>query len=196
MTNEPQQPPCEPNVVIQKGYLRIDSNNQIPFGLLTDSGQGVVFQADGKSFFRTGTTSNEILGQKIQFGSNIPAKFIHAENGNIVLNAPHGTVEINAANIKLTSTNPSGGQITIDSTGKIQITSPSTTVQGENITVAASQQASIAGGSTGINGEISTNVTTSTDTAKASFFGQILSNIRRFSNFFQSKCGTPTNTGQ
>lgn len=188
-TPQPQQPPCEPSVVIQKGCMRIDSNNNVPCSILTDSGQGIVFKSDGTCYFRTGTTSTEVVGQDIQFGNNIPAKFIHAENGNIVLSAPKGTVEIVAANIKLVSTNPLGGQIVIDSTGTIQITSPSTKVQGENFNVAMTQGASIGGGKMETNGVIANNQTTATDEVKASFFGQILSGIRRFSNFFNSLCG-------
>lgn len=188
-TTQPQQRPCEPSVVIQKGYCRFDSNPEVPFSIITDNHQGIVFNRDGQSFFRTGTNSTEVVGQNIKFGSDEPAKIIRAENGNIVLSAPKGTVEIIAANIKLVSSNPLGGQIILDSTGIIQVTAPSTNVQGDNFSVAAAQGASIGGGTVATNGVIANDQTTATDEAKASFFGQILAGIKRFSNFFTSICG-------
>lgn len=177
--------------ILQKHKFRIDSNEDILYGMLMDNNCGIFWDAEGNSRFTTDKTSLEVVGKKIKIGPNerIPAKWINAKNGDIVLDAENGNIVLRAANIQIVSNDPLGGAVTISSTKNVRIDSPITNVQGENFCVAAVMEASVTGGSLSNHGEYNNESTTGTDIIKASWYGKVLTAIKKFQKFFDSICG-------
>jgi hypothetical protein len=177
--------------VLQKHKFRIDSglkvkNEVVIFGLTLDNQQGISFLESGNSLFTVDKTSTEVVGRKLKgFSGNI-AKIIQAKNGNIVLDAEHGDIILKGANIRITSVDGLGGEVTISSSGIVQINTPTLKAQTTNTTIAAANQLNTAGGSLGTHGEMIVETCTATDFQNASFFGKILSTIKNFQNFFKS----------
>ena len=178
-------------VILQKHQFRIDSDygDNTAFGLTTDYQQGFKFRVDG-SCHLLAKWSSEVVGNNLPTNPNACniAKSIRAENGDIVLNAINGDITLIGKNIRIIATDALGGQIVLDSTKIIQLTSPITNVQGDNIAMAASGELAMAGGTASMSSQISTELTQGTDEVKASFFGKILSGIRKFTKFFSSLC--------
>jgi hypothetical protein len=178
------------NFVLQKHRFRIDSNSDILFSLLNEDNTGISFFRNGDSLFITNNTSTEVVGLKVPPNSDIPAKIIHAVNGDIVLDAKQGDIVLRGMNIRIEGVDGSGGEITINSSKTIQMDAPNVKVQSQgNITMSAASSFSAAGGSNMIHGEITNEQTTGTDFLQSSFFGKILSAIKRFKDFFNSICG-------
>jgi hypothetical protein len=179
--------------VLQKHKFRIDSGlnvkgEKVIFGLTLDNQQGITFLESGDSRFTVDKTSTETVGRKIAGYSHIPAKIIKAKNGDIVLDADHGDIILKGANIRIIANDGLGGEITINSSGIIQIDAATLKAQTTNSTIAATNQLNIAGGSLGNHGEIIVESSTASDFVNASFFGKILSTIKKFENFFKTNC--------
>lgn len=175
--------------VLQKHKFRIDSSTDIHFGLITDAGSGIMFTKNGASLFTTDLTSTEVVGLNVEPGQKIPAKIIRAMNGDIVLDAEDGNIILRGNNVQIHAVDALGGQIIIDSSKIIQMNSPIANYQGDKFNVAATNSIDLGGGSAAVHGEYSQENTTGTDEIKASFFGKILSAIKKFKNFFNSICG-------
>lgn len=175
--------------VQQKANFRIDSNSKYDFSVIGDNGGGIRIGSNGNLEVLTYKTSMEVVGKDAEFKAKEPSKIIRAVHGDIVLDAESGDIVLKANNIIIESNDALGGQLIIKSNKSVQILSPSLKAQGENITLAASMSASIAGGSLEGTSQIGTDISTSTDVTKASFFGRILSSLKRFTEFFSSICG-------
>ncbi len=177
----------------QKHKFRIDSSDKekIDFSVLTDAGAGLTFESNGNTNFYTNNESREIVGRKIQkpSGACIPAKLIQAKGGDIVLEAEQGDIYLRGRNIFIVATDALGGEVVIDSNKIIQMNAPVVNTQAENVTTVASGTLNLGAGAITKNGEIINEDTTGTDEVKASFFGKILSGLKKFKEFFNSKCG-------
>lgn len=177
------------NFILQKHKFRIDSDKDFYFALTTDGHDGIRFNSEGKATLTCSSTFHEVLGRKIKPFSRVPAKVIDAENGDIILVARNGTIHLQAANIRINGVDALDGEITLNASRIVQISSPTINGQGDNVTFAASNSFSSAGGTNEQYSEVGTEQSTGTDFFKASFFGKILSAIKRFKTFFESKCG-------
>jgi len=178
----------------QKHKFRIDSSDKekIDFSVLTDAGAGLTFESNGNTNFYTNNESREIVGRKIQKPSSdtcIPAKFIQAKGGDIVLEAEQGDIYLRGRNIFIVATDALGGEVVIDSNKIIQMNAPVVNTQADTATIAASATVNVTGGATISNGQIINENSTATDEIKASFFGKILAGLKKFKEFFNSKCG-------
>jgi hypothetical protein len=177
----------------QKHKFRIDSSDKekIDFSVLTDAGAGLTFESNGNTNFYTNNESREIVGRKIQKppGTCIPAKLIQAKGGDIFLEAEQGDIYLRGRNIFIVAKDALGGEVVIDSNKIIQMNAPVVNTQAENVTTVASGTLNLGAGAITKNGEIINEDTTGTDEIKASFFGKILSGLKKFKKFFNSKCG-------
>jgi hypothetical protein len=177
------------NFVLQKHLFRIDSDSELHFSILTDNNCGIIFGSNGNSLFTTDGTSTEVVGRTIAPNSDIASKRICAINGDIVLDAKNGDIVLKGMNIRIEGVDGMGGEVTINSSKIVQITSPISNIQGDKFTVATTNSASIAGGYVETHGENSNENSTGTDFLQSSFFGKILSAIKKFKKFFESICG-------
>ena len=178
------------NFVLQKHKFRIDSSSDLPFSLITDDNSGIIFTSEGNSFFTTDNTSTEVVGKNIPPDSDIPAKIIRAINGDIVLDANQGDIVLRGLNIRIESIDGLGGEITMNSSKTIQMNAPNMKLQSEGkVSITAANSLSVVGGSKESHGEITNEHTTGTDLLQSSFFGGILSALKKFKEFFSSLCG-------
>jgi hypothetical protein len=177
------------NFVLQKHKWRIDSDEDLQFSLITNSNCGIMFVSNGNSLFTTDATSTEVVGRIVEPNSNIPAKIIRAINGDIVLLAEQGDIVLKGRNIRIEGVDGLGGEVTINSSKIVQISAPIVNAQSDKCTITGTISASVVGGSTETHGVIANDHSTGTDILQASFFGQILSAIKRFKDFFNSICG-------
>ena len=178
------------NFILQKHKWRIDSNSNILFSLITENDTGFIFASNGNSLFTTDRTSTEVVGRDIPANSDIPAKIIHALNGDIVLDAKQGDIVLRGMNIRIEGVDGLGGEVTINSSKTVQIGAPNVKVQSNgSITMTAASTISTAAGSNEKHGEIANVETNGTDAIQHSCFGQILAAIKRFKDFFSSICG-------
>lgn len=178
------------NFVLQKHKWRLDSDRDKLFSLLTEDNTGIQFFRNGDSLFITDKTSTEVVGKNIPPNSDIPAKIIHAVNGDIVLDAKQGDIVLRGLNIRIEGIDGLGGEVTINSSKTVQIGAPNVKVQSDgNVNMTAASSFSAAGGSLMSHGEYTNETTAGTDILQASFFGKILSAIKRFKDFFNSICG-------
>ena len=175
---------------LQKHKWRIDSDSDILFSMVNDQNTGIKFYNNGDSMFLTNKTSSEVVGFKIPPNSDIPAKIICALNGDIVLDAKQGDIVLRGMNIRIEGIDGLGGEVTINSSKTIQFGAPNVKVQSDgNVIMTAASTISTAAGTNEKHGEIANEDTTGTDLLQASFFGKILTAIKKFKTFFESKCG-------
>ena len=118
--------------------FRITSGIKIPdgdlkgkytdFAVMTDEIQGIAFYKDGLQKLVTNGTSYETVGMKVDEGDF--AKIISAPNGNILIEAKSGDIEIRARNIRLHATNDPDGEMTIKATKHIYTKAPIIDIDG------------------------------------------------------------------
>lgn len=95
----------------------------------------ISLDATGEKHRQHGTICRSMGSFQVLAADNVPDEqpgiFLHSENGDIVLNAPHGRVRILAKNIDLITTGGDGrnGVITIDGNEKVIIKSPTIDVR-------------------------------------------------------------------
>jgi hypothetical protein len=176
------------NFILQKHKFRIDSNDDVTFSLLTDDVTGIKFKKNGDLDVTIDKTFKEVVGKKIEAFSNIPAKAIYAENGDIVLEAKTGSIYLRGLKIIIEGVDGLGGEVIINSSKNLQMNAPIVNIQSDKFTAAATTSSSIAGGSIETLGQFANESATGTDEEKASFFGKILSAIKKFKEFFSSSC--------
>jgi hypothetical protein len=134
------------------------------------------------------TQMKEVLGRKLDKKSGVPAKWVYAENGDIVLDARNGNIVLRAQNIQLHAVDALGGQITLDASKIVNISSPIFNATSDYAHLSCAANIDIVGGSSGIHGEFANENTKGTEETDTSFFGKILTGIKKFKKFFKSNC--------
>lgn len=145
---------------IEERY-RIDSGGKLPkfgtvdYSMITQNGDGYAYLPSGNHLMACKGTSHECVGTDLKGGgaknsAYQPAKWIKADSGDIVFEAPQGTIYLNAKNIVLVSNAADpDGNIFLSSCNDIYIKSTdSVTVTGTNVTVNGSKTATLVGKST------------------------------------------------
>jgi hypothetical protein len=124
----------EPNVEITD-YYRVVSGTSIPvhgksdYAVFTNKGQGFGFFEDGDHVVVCDKTSYESVGNEMPSnndGSNPLnlAKWIHAKNGDIKIEAPNGTIHLEAKNIHISAVGGDpDGNIIIKAKNQIEVNS-------------------------------------------------------------------------
>lgn len=124
----------EPNVEITD-YYRVVSGTSIPvhgksdYAVFTNKGQGFGFFEDGDHVVVCDKTSYESVGNEMPSnndGSNPLnlAKWIHAKNGDIKIEAPNGTIHLEAKNIHISAVGGDPhGNIIIKAKNQIEVSS-------------------------------------------------------------------------
>lgn len=118
----------EPKIIIND-YYRQDAGNQIPvigeveYSMITNSGQGFGFGVNGKHFLACNDVSHESVGCELRKNNDAsqpftPAKWILAKNGDIKIEAPNGTIHLEARNIRIKA---SGAETDSTSDGNVDI---------------------------------------------------------------------------
>lgn len=156
---------------------RLDSGNRIPkhgtpdYSIITERGDGFAFLEDGKHVMTCDGTSHENVGCDLpsQTSSNNPfqpAKWIRAESGDILLDAPLGTIYLNAKNVVLVaSSSEPDGNIFLKANNEIYIkSSDNVTITGTNVTVSATKTATLVGKSFTTIASNFTSAVSTTDT--------------------------------
>lgn len=134
---------------------RIDSGSTIPkfgtteYSVITDGGDGFAYLTNGNHLATCEGTSHENVGMSVDGSGDtfIPAKWIRAENGDILLDAPQGTIYLRAKNIffDAQSADPDGN-IFFNASNDIYIKSTdNVTITGTNVTVTATKTATLVG---------------------------------------------------
>ena len=124
----------EPNVEICD-YYRVVAGTSIPvhgkadYGLFTNKGQGFGFFEDGDHVVVCDKTSYESVGNEMPSNNdgNNPinlAKWIHAKNGDIKIEAPNGTIHLEARNIHISAVGGDPhGNVIIKAKNQIEVNS-------------------------------------------------------------------------
>lgn len=134
----------EPKVSIFD-YYRIDGGNKLPivgeveYAVTTHSGQGFGFATSGKHYLVCNDISHEAVGCSLRKNNDAeqpftPAKWILAKNGDIKIEAPNGTIHLEARNIRIKASGAetdqtqdgnvdiqASNEIVLDSSDKIKI---------------------------------------------------------------------------
>lgn len=134
---------------------RIDSGSVIPkfgtteYSVITDGGDGFAYLTNGNHLATCEGTSHENVGINLDNTGDtfIPAKWIRAENGDIFLEAPQGTIYLKAKNIVLDaqSADPNGNIFFNASNDIYMKSSDNVTITGTNVTVVATKTATMVG---------------------------------------------------
>lgn len=132
---------------------RIDSGNSIPkfgiteYSVITDGGDGFAFLENGNHLMTCEGVSHENVGINLPSSDYQPAKWIRADSGDILFEAPQGTIYLNAKNIVLVSSGADpDGNIFLSSCNDIYLKSTdNVTITGTNVTVSASKSATLVG---------------------------------------------------
>jgi hypothetical protein len=130
-------------------YYRIDSGNKIPvvgeveYAVTTHSGQGFGFAKSGKHFLTCSDVSHEAVGCEVRKNNDsnqpfTPSKWILAKNGDIKIEAPNGTIHLEARNVRIKATGAetddtqdgnvdiqASNEIVLDSSDKVKISAVS-----------------------------------------------------------------------
>ena len=167
-----------------------DKNGKIDIACTTDLGQGIIIYQNGNCDFTLNGTSKEVVGHNItpsKDGSITPAKVIDAKNGDIHLRAEHGTIILEAKNIRIKGIDGTEGEVTIQGSKIIKMSAPNIEAQSSGaVTVAVAGQLNMAGTTTDIHASTQVTVSSGVDADSSSILGQILQAIKKFKDFFKS----------
>ena len=171
--------------------FRVTSGIKIPDGdlkgkytdysVMTDEIQGIAFYKDGLQKLVTNGTSYETVGMKVDGGDF--AKIISAPNGNILIEAKAGDIEIRARNIRLHATNDPDGEMTIKATKHIYTKAPIIDIDGNLTNVLGKKTLSMGGNFVDESGGVELSSGTQTDSKQGGFLGMVLSFTSRFKDF-------------
>ena len=151
------------------------------FSVMTDESQGIAFYTEGLPKLVTNGTSYETVGMKVDEGDF--AKIISAPNGNILIEAKSGDLEIRARNIRLHATNDPDGEMTIKATKHIYTKAPIIDIDGNLTNVLGKKTLSMGGNFVDESGGVELSSGTQTDSKQGGFLGMILSFTSRFKDF-------------
>jgi hypothetical protein len=146
-----------------KNNYRIDGGNTLPihgkvnYSMICQNGDGEIYgSADGRNVKVVSGFSCEVVGTELPPNDDasqpyVPAKWIRAAKGDIMIEAPSGTLYLNARNVVINASgseteNESNGNIDMIATNDINITTSDTVkVAATNITMSASLAMDLAG---------------------------------------------------
>jgi hypothetical protein len=162
-----------------KNNYRIDGGNTLPihgkvnYSMICKNGDGEIYgETDGRNVKVVSGFSCEVVGTELPPNSDanqpyVPAKWIRAAKGDIMIEAPSGTLYLNARNVVINASGPetdneSNGNVDIIATNDINLTSSDTIkVAATNISMSASLAMDLAGKSfLNIAGSMSTGGST------------------------------------
>lgn len=131
----------KPTVQIKSTY-RIDGGNTIPVhgkvnhSLICQNGDGEVYAQSGRNVKTVSEASIEVVGTELPANADasqphIPSKWIRAEKGDMLFEAPNGTIYLSARNIVIAASGPetensSNGNIDIIASNDINLDSKDT----------------------------------------------------------------------
>lgn len=126
----------KPTVQIKSTY-RVDGGNTIPVhgkvnhSLICQNGDGEIYAESGRNVKTVSEASIEVVGTELSSNADsnqpfIPAKWIRAEKGDILIEAPNGTLYLAARNIVVQASGPetensSNGNIDIIASNDVNI---------------------------------------------------------------------------
>jgi hypothetical protein len=151
----------KPYIEVHDNY-RIDSGNKLPklgtvdYAVTTKNGDGFGLCDSGKHFLVTDNISYESVGNSLPQDTKSnqphqPAKWIHAKNGDIVLQAPNGTLYLEARNIIIDAVGGefgerSDGNVFVQATNELYLkSSDKVTISGTDVLLQATKTASVVG---------------------------------------------------
>jgi len=131
----------KPTVQIKSTY-RVDGGNTIPVhgkvnhSMICQNGDGEIYAESGRNVKTVSEASIEVVGTELSANADasqphIPAKWIRAEKGDILIEAPNGTLYLSARNIVVAASGPetensSNGNIDIIASNDINLDSKDT----------------------------------------------------------------------
>jgi len=131
----------KPTVQIKSTY-RVDGGNTIPVhgkvnhSLICQNGDGEIYAESGRNVKTVSEASIEVVGTELSPNADagqphIPAKWIRAEKGDVLIEAPNGTLYLSARNIVVAASGPetensSNGNIDIIASNDINLDSKDT----------------------------------------------------------------------
>lgn len=164
------------------------ANGDIELGISTPTKQGINMYKNGNCDFAINGTLKEVSGFKIKNPEEC-ARIIDADKGSILIQALHGTITLQAKNIRLLGVDGTEGEITLQASKLIHMDAPTVTAQGTNISLAASSKVQVAGAAAAsIVGGASATIDSGTDADNSSVLGKILKSLEDFKKFFSSIC--------
>jgi len=126
----------KPTVQIKSTY-RVDGGNTIPVhgkvnhSMICQNGDGEIYAESGRNVKTVSEASIEVVGTELSSNADsnqphIPAKWIRAEKGDILIEAPNGTLYLSARNIVVAASGPetensSNGNIDIIASNDVNI---------------------------------------------------------------------------
>ena len=131
----------KPTVQIKSTY-RVDGGNTIPIhgkvnhSLICQNGDGEIYAESGRNVKTVSEASIEVVGTELSPNADagqphIPAKWIRAEKGDVLIEAPNGTLYLSARNIVVAASGPetensTNGNIDIMASNDINLDSKDT----------------------------------------------------------------------
>ena len=131
----------KPTVQIKSTY-RVDGGNTIPVhgkvnhSMICQNGDGEIYAESGRNVKTVSEASIEVVGTELSANADasqphIPAKWIRAEKGDVLIEAPNGTLYLSARNIVVAASGPetensSNGNIDIIASNDINLDSKDT----------------------------------------------------------------------
>jgi hypothetical protein len=185
----------KPNFSINPHH-RIDGGTKMPihgtvnYGMVCKNGDGVIFGEDGRQVTVVSSFSYESVGNDLpgNVDSNqpfVPAKWIRAKNGDILIEAPNGSIYLNARNVVIAASGvetdtQKNGNVDIIASNEINIHSSDTVkIDCTNGIINASLEMNICGkGFLNMGGQF-TQAGSAVDTSKGVLgaTGQVLKNL-------------------
>lgn len=182
----------------KRNNFRFEGGQDTPYGrlnfrILTQKGGGLGFYDNGESGedIQVGITgkSIEVVGSKIKKSDTatqdpiVPAKWIKAKNGDIVLDAENGNIILKGDNILIEANgirNDQNGDVLIKANKGIRIDAPDIRVDGTQIRILAKKDFTITGKAYGemIAGVL--NITSAADFGGSSLLEKIASIAKNF----------------
>lgn len=162
----------------------VEAGKEVSYSMITDEGTGFSYYKTGDYWNINDRSSVEICGLKSN--DKEVAKLIYAENGDIVLEAPGGQVQIKAKNIRLLAED-GGGEITLQAGKILEADAPTSRVKGTNVDITAVSGAQMIGSYVDASAAVQQSNSSLTDITQGSLVGSILNalgNIKKFLEYF------------
>lgn len=162
----------------------VEAGKEVSYSMITDEGTGFSYYKTGDYWNINDRSSVDICGMKLN--DKEVAKLIYAENGDIVLEAPGGQIQIKAKNIRLLAEDGSG-EITLQAGKILEADAPTSRVKGTNVDITAVSGAQMIGSYVDSSAAVQQSNSSLTDITQGSLVGTILNalgNIKKFLEYF------------